>query len=90
MNNPTAAQTAKLSKLLVEADLHGDRKTVALVELALAGDADALAQLGIAARATRAARTGASSRAPSTRRSPFAPRRGSAGAGGHPWSHDEE
>lgn len=89
IKKPTAAQTAKLSALLTEADRHGDQATVALVELALSGDAGALAALGVAARATRAARTGVASRAPSTRRSPFATRRVATGDG-HPWSQDEE
>lgn len=79
----TTRQTAKLTALRTEADLHGDDATVALVDAALAGDAAAAARLGVAARAARAAHTGiASTTAPRARRG-FA-------AASHPWAHDEE
>lgn len=81
----TTKQTKKLADLRAEADMHGDAKTVALVDAALAGDAEAAAKLGIAAKATRAARTGiASTRAPRASRSPGVT------APAHPWAHDEE
>lgn len=83
----TTKQTAKLTALRADADVHGDTATVELVDAALAGDVEAAAKLGIAAKATRAARTGATARAPRRERNPWGH---GAASPAHPWAHDEE
>lgn len=80
----TTKQTAKLTALCAEARAHGDDATVALVDAALAGDAEAARKLGVAAKAHRAVSTGAAARAPRTRRPEVAT------PSAHPWAHDEE
>lgn len=84
---PTPAQVQKLTALRDEADLHGDDATVALIDAALDGNAEAARKLGIAAKAHRAVSTGAAARAPRARRRPFA---APAGDIAHPWAEDEE
>lgn len=81
----TTKQTAKLTGIRDEADLHGDAATVALVDAALAGDAEAAAKLGVAAKVHRAVSTGAAAKAPRIRR----PAPGIT-TPAHPWAHDEE
>lgn len=85
--NMTTRQANKLSALRAEAEAHGDNKTIALVDAALAGDAAAAAKLGIAAKATRAVSTGVAARAPRARRSGWA---APAARDHHPFAHDEE
>lgn len=80
-------RTNKLTALRAEADAHGDTKTIALVDAALAGDTAALARLGFAAKAVKAASTGAASRGGRVQRSAFA---APAPASPHPFAHDEE
>lgn len=82
---PTPAQVKKLNALRADADQHNDTKTVELVDLALAGDAAALARLKVAGKEAKAAATGLSStRAPSRK-----PRTYGAQVS-HPWSTDED
>lgn len=82
MTNKTA--TKKLAALRIEAEMHGDDRTVALVDAALAGDIGAAARLGIAAKAVKAVSTGAAAKAaPAARHQMMV-------TGDHPWSHDVE
>lgn len=79
------AATKKLAALRIEAEMHGDDRTVALVDAALAGDIAAAARLGIAAKAVKAVATGAAAKATPAARNQMMPT-----TGDHPWSHDVE
>lgn len=55
----TTKQATKLTALRAEADMHGDTKTMALCDAALAGDVAAAAKLGLSIKAAKSAQAAA-------------------------------